>query len=471
MSAKQPIQSLKRFEIAPMNQSSGSATFSYKDGNPLIQFEIGAEDLYLMSHTLRVNFQLDLTNGAGTQPNNNNQDAGATAYSSVLTDNKVGVASCIENITVTNLQNNVLEYCRSYPRLLASLIPGGAGFGDYAGYLTQQFAASSNVQVQGRMCNRTMEVSMPLMCGIFLNGENIPLSFQAGTGGLRISIMLSPSIQALYGLDDPTVAATRNSFYTLSKISLTGQYGVPAGGRLPAIKQLGFSAYQNFYSVLTTNDNTQQISPSLAAVVSQFTNFVPTKNISNWSANGYATTPLLNEATGTGDPVNVAPADGISFIRAGVQYPLKFKIDSRDLVQFDPAAAAGNFYATSGFDAQRQFYYQTALRPIRKTSQCLAGENSEGLTIANGDLNHNTTTGTDIQGSAAAVSAGFQNCYGVGCRYDALGNGSTANFKNQSFSLRLQSKLNGVSAMSAYTFFLHRGVINYDGNGIVSIST
>ena len=40
----QPISSVKKFEIAPMNQSSGDATFSYVDGNPLVQFEIGAAD-------------------------------------------------------------------------------------------------------------------------------------------------------------------------------------------------------------------------------------------------------------------------------------------------------------------------------------------------------------------------------------------------------------------------------------------
>ena len=94
---------------------------------------------------------------------------------------------------------------------------------------------------------------------------------------------------------------------------------------------------------------------------------------------------------------------------------------------------------------------------------CLAGANSEGLTIANGDVNHNSVTNLGANGQ--------QQCYGIGCRYDAMGNGSTANFKAQSFSLRLQSKLDGVSPMSAYTYFLHRGVINYDGNGIVSIST
>ena len=45
------ISSVKKFEIAPMNQSSGNATFSYVNGNPLVQFEIGAADLYLLSST------------------------------------------------------------------------------------------------------------------------------------------------------------------------------------------------------------------------------------------------------------------------------------------------------------------------------------------------------------------------------------------------------------------------------------
>ena len=457
----QPISSLRRFEIAPMNQSSGSSSFSYREGSPLVSFEIGEADLYLMSHTLRMNFELELTTGAGpgNSPNNNGQNT-AFPNAEVLLNNKVGVAGCIENITISNLQNNTLEYCRAYPRLLASLIPGGAGFGDYQGYLTQTFAATSNRQVQGRMCNRKMEVSMPLMVGLFLNGEMLPLSFRSGTGGLRISIMLSPSIQALFGSTPPT---TNNSYYTLKNISLTGQYGVPQGGVLPPIKSLGFSAYQNFYSVINTNDNTQQISPSLAAVVSQFTNFVPTTHISSYAQDGYKTTPLLNAPT-PGQPQDLlSPCDGISFLRSGTQYPLRFKIDSRLLVKFDAGAAGGDVYAGSGFDAQRQLYYQGALRPLRRTTMCLAGANSEGLSIANGDVNHNSVTDIGANGQ--------QNCYGIGCRYDAMGNGSTANFKANPFSMRLQSKLNGISPMSAYTYFLHRGVINYDGNGIVSIST
>ena len=471
----QPISSVKKFEIAPMNQSSGNATFSYVNGNPLVQFEIGAADTYLMSSKMRLNFRLQLTLGADNaaatkRPNNNGQDGGAAA--ALLINNKIGCASVFESITVSNLQNNVIESCRSYPRLLASVIPSGASFGDYTTYLTQSFGATSNKTVQGRLCNTSgavdrsfIEVSMPLMCGVFLNGENIPLSFQSGTGGLRISIQLAPSIQGLFG---DTPATTTNSFYTLSQVSLTGEYGVPAGGRLPPIKALPFSAFQNFYSVINNGDNTQQTNPALSAVISQFTNFVPTEHISNYGQDGYKTTPLLNKSTAAGTPqTNLAPIQGVDFIRSGTKYPLMFKIDENNVVRRDVAAANNDQYAGSTFEAQRQLYFQSALRPLRGTKSVLAGANSEGLSIANGDTNHNSTTGT----TQGVISTGFQNCYGVGCRYDAVGNGSSANFMGRPFSMRIQSKLDGASPMSAYQYYLHRGMINFDSNGIVSIST
>ena len=473
----QPISSVRKFEIAPMNQSSGNATFSYVNGNPLVQFEIGAADLYLLSSKLRLNFRLQLTLGADNaaavpskRPNNNGQDG--TAAAALLVNNKIGAAAVIDNITISNLQNNVLEYCRSYPRLLSSLIPSGASFGDYSTYLTQQFGSTANKTVQGRVCNTNgavgrsfMEVSMPLLAGVFLNGENLPLSFKSGTGGLRISIQLAPSIQGLFG---NTPATTTNSFYTLSQVSLTGEYGVPQGGVLPPIQALPFSAFQNFYSVINNGDNTQQTNPALSAVVSQFTNFVPTEHISNYGQDGYKTTPLLNRSTAAGTPqVNLAPIQGVDFIRSGTKFPLMFKIDENNIVRRDVTAANNDQFAGSTFQAERQLYFQSALRPLRNTTKCLPGANSEGFSIANGNNSANSVTGA----TAGTIANGFQNCYGIGCRYDAVGNGSTANFMGKPFSQRIQSKLDGGSPMSAYQFYLHRGMINFDSNGIISIST
>jgi len=465
----QPISSIKKFEIAPQNQSSGNATFSYTNGNPLVQFQIGAADLYLMTSHLRLNFRLQLFDGLNGTPNNNDQAGGGNQE--VLVNNKIASAAVIQNITVSNLQNNVLEYCRSYPRLLSTMIASGAGFQDYTTYLSQQFGATSNKEVQGRVCNTSgsanrsfIEVSMPLLCGVFLQGDNIPLSFENGCGGMVISIQLAPSIQALFG----NTANTVNSRYELSKVSLTGSYGVPEGGKLPPISALPFSAFQSFYSVVNNGDNTQQISPNLSAVVSTFTNFVPTEHISSYANDGYKTTPLLNKSTAAGTPqTNLAPISGVDFIRSGMAYPLQFKIDENNVIQRNTAAANNNQYAGSTFEAQRQLYFQSALRPLRNTTSTLAGENSEGFSVANGDTHHNSVTGV----STALTANGFQNCYGIGVRYDALGNGSTVSFKGRPYSMRIQSKLDGNSPMSAYTYFLHRGMINFDNNGVISVAT
>ena len=41
------IASVRKFEIAPDNQTSGNATWSYRDGNPLITFSIAPQVLVL----------------------------------------------------------------------------------------------------------------------------------------------------------------------------------------------------------------------------------------------------------------------------------------------------------------------------------------------------------------------------------------------------------------------------------------
>ena len=468
--SKVQIDSVQKFEIAPQNQSSGDASFSYISGNPLISFSLSAADMYLMSDKLRLNFRLQLFDGNNARPNNNDQDGGG--LKEVLLNNRIGAASVISNITVSNLQNNVIEYTREYGRMLNSLISSGAGFGEYTSYLGQQFGATSNKDSQGRICNTAgnvaggvqrsfIEVSMPLMSGVFIQKQPIPLSYDAGTGGLKINIQLTPSISALFG-DTASSATTVNSSYKLTNVSLSGEYGIPPMGRLPPIKSLPFTAFQSFYSVINNGDNTQQISPALSAVVSQFSNFIPTEQISSYNDDAFKTTPLLNKSSAAGNPqVNKSPIVGIDFIKSGVKFPLQFKINQEPLLQRN--ATVNDQYADSQFEAQRQYYYQSSLKSIRDAVHTIGGANSEGLSIANGDTHHNSVTGVSTNG--------FQNAYGVGCRYDAVGNGSTTSFRGKPFSMRIQSKLDGNSPMSVYTYFLHRGMINFDDNGIVTIAT
>ena len=455
------IAAVRKFEIAPDNQTSGNSTWSYRNGNPIITFSIAPNEYYVRSKNLKLCFDVTLLDGAGAAPNNNDQNG--TGEIEVRLNSRVGVASLFSQLEINNAMNQNLETIRHYGRLLGSLLPSGSGWNEYTTYLSNEFGVSSNEQVQGRYCNKKMSVAMPIMAGIFLQGADIPLSMDNGVGGLNLKFSLQSSIQALFG----GTATTPNSYYEISNVSLMGEYAMPEGGRLPAISSYPFSGFSSFYGVINNNDQTTQINPALSAVVSTFTNYVPTPHIANYGEDSMKTTPLLNKADSLpGTAYNeIAPITKISFMRGGVLYPLQFQVDENEVVRRNPAVA--DEYLGSAYDAQRQYYYAMSIRPrTSAATDQLAGQNSENFATANADEQHNSVTSRDVNGDPNY----FQNVYGVGIRVgDMLGVGNTANFKQTSYSIRLISKLNGFSPMSSYTFFLYRSVINYDNNGLVSI--
>ena len=104
---------------------------------------------------------------------------------------------CLPQLIEALNQNQNLEYVRSFPRLLSSVVPARANFEDYATILQQQFGATSNIQASGMINNRQFEVTQPILCGMFLQGEAIPLGTN-GTGGLQIKLQLSPSIEIIF---------------------------------------------------------------------------------------------------------------------------------------------------------------------------------------------------------------------------------------------------------------------------------
>ena len=455
------IANVRKFEIAPDNQTSGNSTFSYRNSNPILSFSIAPNEYYLRSKSLRLCFDVELKDGGGNAPNNNDQTGAGEIE--VRLNSRVGVASLFSQVEINNAMNQNLETIRHYGRLLASLLPSGSGWNEYTTYLSNEFCVSSNEQVQGRYCNKKMSCAMPILAGIFLQGADIPLSMDNGIGGCNLKFSLQSSIQSLFGGS----ATTPNSYYEISNVSLMGEYAMPMGGRLPQIASYPFSGFSSFYGVINNNDQTTQINPALSAVVSTFTNFVPTPHIANYGEDSMKTTPLLNKADSLPGTAydEIAPIQKLSFMRGGVLYPLQFQLDENEVISRNPAVA--DEFAGSSYDAQRQYYFAMAIRPrTSDASDQLAGQNSENFATANADTQHNSVTKSIVN----ATNSYFQNVYGVGCRVgDMLGSGNTANYKQTNYSIRTISKLNGFSPMSSYTFFLYRSIINYDNNGIVSI--
>ena len=438
------ISSIKRVEIFPSNRGA-SNTWSYKNGNPQLVFSgLGIQDMYLLSNTLRLNFNLTLKDRNGNSPNNDNA-TGAGAVDIRLNE-MVSSMACIQNITISNSQNQTLEFVRNFPRLLASLIPMGANFHDYATYLQQYFGATSNKAAQGRKVNNVFEVSAPLLCGMFLNGEAIPIGMN-GTGGLQIKLNLAPSIESNYGTNGA------GSYYELSNVSLTCALGVPPSGKLPAISSLPYNSFSSFYSTLQNGDVTENIQCGLSSVVSSFSNFVPTKWIANDVEDGNRTTELLND-NGAGVYNAVAPITRYTVLRGGIRYPYNFTVDETQNVSSTGQALPAQQFVQD-YTAQRQRNFLSSMKLLSDTKATLSGPLSEATAASDASTQFNT--------AGAHVT-------GVGQRMDQLGIGAGANYKTRNFSHRIQSKLDGRSSNSIYTFMLHRNMISFNDRGAISVA-
>jgi hypothetical protein len=457
------IASVTNFEIAPLNQSSGTGgnTFSYRNGNPIISIRIPATNMYLMTASCRLNYVLTVKQSNGDPPTNSTLVGG----NQILLSDRIGNNSIIDSISVSTGTNSSIEQCRSYGRLLASTIPATSGFNEYSTHLSHWFGGtcSSNLDVTAKVLNKPVQCSSPLLTGVLGSGQNIPLGDINGCGALIITIQLNSNNQALFS-SDPAMAG---AYYEVSQVSMTGKYGTPVGGSLPPIKNIRFTAYQSYYDVINNNDATLSIDSRLSAVSSVFSNILPTTSIQNFSQDSYQTPSFANAVAG--EYITPTPVRTINFMRSGIKYPLQFQIDETSLRQ-STTAAAGVFGAKlNSFDALRQHYFQDAVRLTRNDIDALAGARSEGtLSFFNNILNDSPAQTRLITFPSAPL---LGRCFGIGIRYDQAGLGASASFQSSPYSIRITTGLDGISPTSLFTFFQYSTIMTLGSNGVVNISS
>jgi len=266
------IASVTNFEISPLNQASGNnATFSYRNGNPIITLRIPSTQMYLLTSTCRLNFVLTAYQPNGNLPTNSTTPAAPVGQ--VLISDRIGNNSVFDSISVATSTNSSIEQCRNYGRLLASSIPATSGFNEYSTHLSQWFGGtcSSNMDVAAKCLNRSVQCSAPLLTGVLGSGQAIPLGDQNGVGGMIITIQLNSNNQALFS----SLPAMAGAYYEISGVTMTGKYGVPVGGKLPPIKNIRFSAYQSYYDVVNNNDATLSIDSKLLFAYNFYSEFQP----------------------------------------------------------------------------------------------------------------------------------------------------------------------------------------------------
>ena len=435
------MQSVKKVQIFPSNRASAASIYSAKLGNPQVVFQIGNQPMYLNAKSLTLSFTLRLKDAAGLPPNNDDQDSTGVA-GEIRTNAHCGSMSVFDSISITNANNNQLEFVRSLPRLASTIIPYRSNFDDYANDIQFSFGATSNTEAQGMLNNTETQITAPVLAGMFLGGDLIPLG-DMGTGGLTLTYNLAASIESLYG------AQAAGAYYEIQNPILRCEMVEPVGGQLPAIKNFPYLAYSSYYNTIATNDETQNINCNLSSVLSTFTNFVPTNWIANSAEDGNSTYELMDGVVGTTSQV---PITRYSVLRSAMQYPYSFQVDEVNNIQTTPAGG----YQTI-FEAQLQRNAFTgAGSALKDMTNTLVGNLSEATQqmIPQTPINQHYN------------SQGLK-CFAVGARYDGLGTGEGANFINRPFSQRIESRYSPATGtpVSSYTFMLSKHMLSFDDRG------
>ena len=164
-------------------------------GNPVIQFNIGAQERLLLGNSVRLSGQFQVfKDGSEGIPD---------AASKIRMDEALGVYSMIDQIVIKASNGQTIEQIRHYGRMMASYLPTTSSMNDNLGHLNETTLTTPafDAQQEGVVFLKSMRqtgnaFSIPLVSGL-MNGQNpIPLHM-----GLIIEVHLAPDSNVLFSSD------------------------------------------------------------------------------------------------------------------------------------------------------------------------------------------------------------------------------------------------------------------------------
>ena len=450
------ITQVERVEILPLNPPANNS-YSFKEGFPIVQFLIPNQPKLLLGGSLRLNGDLRVnmpgsTESAPELPDNNQNKGGGDAARNVCLSSRIGVASCLEQITLSSMTNQTLEIVRNYGRYLASAQPITHSQDDLDNNVQLEGLTASRQMNGAMMVNNETSFSLPLRTGLLSGGNPLPI----GTNGLRgmiVQFQLSPDAQVLSGYKDnagnsKNDAGTGNGcFYQLRNLSLSYNLLVPdAKGQetmsVPSTGSMTYNAISHLYSVINASDQTQNFNLGTGRTLSVFHNFLPSTHLNNYAQNGFSTPRLKNANAGVYD--TDVKIDRVSFLKGGVLFPIENEVQVEIPANEDRPLSE----LTTNFI--------NSIKPYNTMNHSLISPNTE-----NG-LNTQTDIDGDVQ--SAFVQADQDPVFGVGVAEDPYKVG--VNFKGTNYGLRIKSNLNGQSPNSIFTYVLATNTLMYSPQGI-----
>ncbi len=417
-------------DIQPSNVVS-TGKVSYKEGNPVIQFIIGENDLHLMGSSVRFCGNIAVYRDA-------NKTIQTEADGNLLClDPKLGIYSIIDTLTLSSqVHKSTIERINNYNRFMSTYMPVMSSETEALGYLNTTALVSPNIETQRiEVCNNTngsgavlnsegSAFCVNLPCGL-LGGRNpIPLSRNNGIGGLLLEIQLSPDSQVFFS-DDESSAGLTDAFYELNNLKLIAEAQVVAPNTSVG-NTFEYNSIHSYFNSINSTNAILNFNMGLSNVLGAFVNIVPSRYINNFASDGLGTTPILNSDD------TVADIKQIVFTRGGIRFPLMYDIETQ--AKDDPDNFDG--------DPQQLKNFVNALTPY--------------YSLKHTQLSPHTFT-NDIP-LVPHFTKGAGSMYGFGVAMDQI-SGQGVNFSNVNFGVQVENKLTTDSPNAFYLFARNRSTL------------
>lgn len=418
------IVGIQKAKVYPLNNQ---VNYSWKNSNPLIQFNISPQDQRLLdSSTIRLNFNFDILKTDNTaRPGND-----------AKIDPRIGISSIIDTIRIRQSSTGeIVEELREYGQMCSLVQPAQLSLSNYQKWATTVFGATGSSNRSKFLIRKRVPVSLVLKNGLFSSGSLMNLK---ALGGISLEINLQSDAQVLFG------ANANEYYYRVNEPRLTFNYVELANPIMGQSFTTAYPQYTNFNSMLSSSNDTLSMVFNQQAVRTIFSKTVRSQNLNNYLYNGFKTNRIL-DGTVPGEGVSKKVQESTVF-KDSVKYPREFITSERDAVE------------NGVYECLKNAQFLECFKSLHKFTNCIQSPLTQGV----------RSNPTDIIGFN---NAEYDSYYGglVGVNYDALRNGSSIDMNGSLFSVRINSQLTDSSPNNIYTFTLSNKVLKSNPSGVETV--
>ena len=426
----------QHLEIVPSNITS-DGKLSYKNGQPTIQLLIGAQDRFIVPGSVRLCGEITIKKNDTIIP---------LESDGIRMNERLGVHSVIDTLSIFSQRSSqTIETINHHNRFMSSYLSVTQSQGDFAchayetslrfpNYKAQQLGVITNTQAASASGGDSPNsFCIPLVSGLFLGQEPIPLSNSWGVGGLLVEIQLSPDQNVLFSQDNSD-AALLDAYYELSNVRLICEVQTPGADFQPQMTNtFTYNSISSYYNTINSRNAVLNFNLGLKSVLGAFMNVVPSSHINSWTRDGLATLGFSNK-DGSRSKVNQ-----LVFTRAGQRVPLEYNIDTLQKTE-----KAG--FINENADAQIVRNYMNAVQNFAKINRTSVGP----------ETFRSIGYGTNFADAKTIVKGG--SAWGIGVAYDSISN-QGLDFGQVPFGVQLDLELTSDHPNAVFLFVHSRQTI------------